>query len=77
MSITLYTARACPYCIIVKRFLEKNNIDFKEIDITLDKSKEEEMKEKSKQSQVPVVDANGTIVIGYNLKKLKEALNIK
>ncbi|MFT4303988.1 MAG: glutaredoxin family protein [Candidatus Woesearchaeota archaeon] len=77
MKVILYTAPACPFCIIVKKYLERNNIKFTEIDISKDKKKAAEMEKKSEQSNVPVVDANGTIIVGYNIAKLKEALQIK
>lgn len=77
MKVTMYTAPACPYCLIVKNFLVRNNVQFDLIDISKDKKKEEEMQKKSNQGNVPVVDIDGTIVIGYNLKKLKEALKIE
>ncbi len=76
MSVTLYTGTAFPFCIIVKKYLERNKIEFTEIDISKNQEKKEEIKKKSGQSQVPVVDADGTIVVGYNLKKLKEALKL-
>lgn len=74
MEVTLYTAPACPFCIIVKKYLERNWIKFKEVDIGKDKVKKEEMERISKQSGVPVLDVDGTIITGYNLKKIKEAL---
>ena len=77
MKVTLYTAPACPFCVIVKKFLERNNVKFTEMDISKDKKKEEEMQKKSGQTNVPVTDIDGTIVVGYNLQKLKEALKIK
>jgi glutaredoxin 3 len=77
MKVILYTAPACPFCVIVKRFLERNNIKFAEIDISKDKGKEAEMQKKSDQTNVPVVDADGTIIVGYNLQRLKEALKIR
>ena len=77
MKITLYTAPACPFCVIVKKYLERNNVKFKEIDISKDKKAEEEMQKKSNQTNVPVTDIDGKIVIGYNLQKLNEALNLK
>ncbi|OGJ15456.1 NrdH-redoxin [Candidatus Pacearchaeota archaeon RBG_13_36_9] len=76
MKVTLYTAPACPFCMIVKKYLERNKIEFIEVNISKNQKKKEEMKKKSNQSQVPVVDADGTIVVGYNLKKLKEALKL-
>jgi len=77
MKIILYTAPACPFCIIVKNFLNKNSIKFDEIDISKYRKKKEEMEKKSNQSQVPVTDVDGTIIIGYSLKKLKEALKLE
>jgi glutaredoxin len=62
---------------IVKNYLVRNNIQFTEIDISKDKKKEMEMQEKSNQTNVPVVDVDSQIIIGYDLKKLKEALKIK
>lgn len=77
MNITLYTAPACPFCVIVKKFLERNNAKFTEIDISKNKKAEAEMQKKSNQTNVPVVDVDGTIIIGYDLRKLKGALKIK
>jgi len=73
----LYTAPACPFCVIVKKYLERNNVSFYEIDVSKDQKKKEEMKAKSGQENVPVVDVEGKIIVGYNLKKLKEALGIE
>lgn len=77
MKVILYTAPVCPFCIIVKNFLKKNSIKFEEIDISKNNKKKEEMERKSGQSQVPVTDVDGTIIVGYNLKKLKEALKLE
>jgi glutaredoxin-like YruB-family protein len=77
MKVILYTAPACPFCVIVKKYLERNNIKFDEVDVSKDQKKKEEMKAKSGQENVPVVDVEGKIIVGYNLKKLKEALGIK
>lgn len=77
MKVILYTAPACPFCVIVKKYLERNNVKFKEIDISKDKKAGDEMQKKSSQTNVPVIDVDGKMVIGYNLQKLNEALNLK
>ena len=77
MKVTLYTAPACPFCLIVEKFLERNNIKFDIVDISKDKNKKQEMEKKSNQSNVPVVEVNGKIIIGYDLRKLKQELNLK
>ena len=77
MKATLYTAPGCPFCVIVKKYLERNNIKFDEVDVSKDQKKKEELKAMSGQENVPVVDIEGKIIVGYNLKKLKEALKIE
>jgi glutaredoxin/DNA-binding MarR family transcriptional regulator len=77
MKTLLYSGPGCPFCVIMKKFLEKNSIKFTEIDISKDKKKEEEMQKKSGQSNIPVVDVDGNIIVGYDLKKLKQALGLK
>ena len=77
MAVKVYTAPGCAFCIIIENFLKKNGIKFKEIDISKDATAKEEMKKKSGQESVPVTEVGGKIIIGYNLKKLKEALNIE
>jgi glutaredoxin-like YruB-family protein len=76
MNVKVYTAPGCAYCIIIENFLKRNNIKFKEIDISKDAKAKEEMKKKSGQESVPVTDVNGKIIVGYDIKKLKEALKI-
>jgi glutaredoxin 3 len=77
MKIRLFSGPGCPYCIIIKKYLEKNKIEFEEIDISKDKAKKQEMEKISKQSGVPVLDIDGTIITGYNIKKIKEALKLQ
>jgi len=77
MKITIYTTPACPYCVIIKNFLKKNNIKFEEIDVSKDEKKKQEMIEKSGQMSVPVTEIDGKVFAGYKLDEIKEALNIK
>jgi glutaredoxin-like YruB-family protein len=77
MKVIVYSTPACPFCIIVKNFLKRNNIKFKEIDISKDATAKEEMKKKSRQESVPVTDVDGKIIVGYDIKKLKEALSLE
>ncbi len=77
MKVTIYTTPICPYCIIIKNYLKKNNISFEEIDVLKDKEKGIEMAKKSNQENVPVTEVDGQLIVGYDLKKLKEALRIE
>jgi len=76
-KVIVYSTTTCPFCIRVKQFLKNNNIEFTEVDVSADQAKAKEMIEKSGQSGVPVTDVDGTVVIGYDVTKLKELLNIE
>jgi len=73
----VYSTPTCPYCVTLKEFLKENNVEFDDIDVSADPSKADEMIKKSGQMGVPVVDINGTIVIGFDKEKISELLNIK
>ncbi|MFC2143652.1 glutaredoxin family protein [Candidatus Aenigmatarchaeota archaeon] len=74
MTVKVYTTNTCPYCTMVKDFLKKQNVKFEEINVETDQKAAEEMIEKSGQMGVPVVDVNGTIIVGFNKPAIEEAL---
>jgi len=76
MEVTVYSTPFCPYCVMVKNFLKQNGVDFEEIDVTEDAAKAAEMVRKSGQSGVPVMEIDGQIVVGYDLKKLRALLKL-
>ena len=77
MKVIVYSTPACPFCVLVKNFLKKNNIKFEEIDVSKDEEKKQEMFEKSGQMSVPVTEIDGRVIVGYKLDEIKEALKIK
>ena len=77
MTVTVYSTASCPWCKKVKGFLAEHKVKFKNIDVGKDSNAAQEMIKKSGQTGVPVIDANGTILVGYNEKELKKALKLK
>jgi len=77
MKVIVYSTPACPFCVLIKNFLKKNNIKFEEIDVSNDEKKKQEMIEKSGQMSVPVTEIDGRVIVGYKLDEIKEALKIK
>ena len=77
MKVIVYSTPACPFCVLIKNFLKKNNIKFEEIDVSKDEEKKQEMIEKSGQMSVPVTEIDGRVIVGYKLDEIKEALKIK
>jgi len=74
--IKVYSTPTCPYCVTLKEFLKKHNVEFEDIDVSKDEKARDEMVEKSGQMGVPVVDIDGQIVIGFDREKIKDLLKI-
>lgn len=75
-TVTVYSTPTCPFCIRAKQFLKDNNIQFQDIDVSTDQAKAQEMIARSGQMGVPVLDIDGTVVVGFDKDKIKEALKI-
>jgi glutaredoxin-like YruB-family protein len=76
-KVIVYSTPTCPYCHAAKEFLKENKIDYKDIDVSKDQTAAQEMIEKSGQMGVPVIDINGTIIVGYDKEAIKKALKLK
>lgn len=73
-NIKIYSTPSCPYCKMAKQFLKDNNIDFLDIDISNNRQEASKMVEISGQMGVPVLDIDGTIIIGFNKPEIMKAL---
>ena len=76
-DVKVYSTDSCPWCDKVKDFLKENNVEFDVINVAEDPDGLKEMEEKSGQRGVPVVDARGTIIVGYDEDAIKAALNLE
>ncbi len=52
-----------------------NNIKYEEYDVSIDKSKADEMTKRSGQMGVPVIDIDGKIIVGFDKEAIEKALN--
>jgi glutaredoxin-like YruB-family protein len=75
-KVKIYSTPACPFCIMTKKFLKENNIDFEDIDVSTDQAKAQEMVQKSGQMAVPVIDIDGEIIVGFDKEKIRKALGL-
>ena len=74
MEIKLYMTPTCPWCKRLKEWLKKKKVGYQEIDVVENDREREEMIEKSGQMAVPVIDIDGTIIVGFDEKKLEEKI---
>jgi glutaredoxin len=67
-KIVVYSMQGCGYCKKLKEYLKEKNIAYQERDIIKDESAGREMERKSHQGGVPVLDWEGTIIVGFGPK---------
>lgn len=72
--IKVYTTDSCPWCDKAKSYLKSKNISFEEVNVAEDMDGREEMLKKSKQMGVPVLDINGTIIVGFDKPAIDNAI---
>ncbi len=75
-KVIVYSTTVCPWCVKVKEFLKQNKIEYEERNAQENPEYAHEVMAKSGGMAVPVTDIDGTIIVGFNVKKLKEALKL-
>ncbi len=76
-KVRVFSTPMCPYCVTLKEFLRKYNIEFEDIDVSQNKTFLDEMIKKSGQMGVPVIEIDEQIVVGFDKEKICKLLNIK
>jgi glutaredoxin-like YruB-family protein len=76
-KVKVYSTSSCPYCKMLKLFLDENNISYENFDVGEDREKLKEMVEKSGQMGVPVIDIDGKIIVGFDKDAIRQELGIK
>jgi glutaredoxin-like YruB-family protein len=76
-NVKIYTTPTCAFCHAVKEFFRENNVKFSEFDVAVDEKAREEMIQKTGQLEVPVIDINGKLIVGFQRVELAELLGIK
>lgn len=72
--VTVYSTPTCPFCHKTKDYLKEKGVEFEDVNVAEDQARAEEMVKKSGQMGVPVLDINGTIIVGFDQPKIDEAL---
>lgn len=75
-KVVVYSTPICPWCVRVKEFLKEHNIEYEDIDVSVNQEKAQEMIDKSGQMGVPVTEVDGNIVVGFDKERLIELLKI-
>lgn len=72
--VTIYTTTHCPYCKMAKDYFTNHGVEYREINVEADDEAAAEMIRKSGQMGVPVIEVNGTVVVGFDRDAIEHAL---
>ncbi len=70
MDVRLYTSPSCGYCHQAKRYLAQKGIRFTEHDVSRDRAAADEVVRLTGQMGVPVIVADGQVVVGFDRPRL-------
>ena len=72
----VYSTDACPWCTVAKEFLTENNVEFEVKNVAEDENARDELMTKSGQLGIPVLDIDGTIIVGFDKDAITQALSL-
>ena len=75
-NVKIYSTRSCPFCRELKNFLREKNVEFEDVDVSASPLAAIEMIEKTGQMGVPVTDIEGKVIIGLDIEKISDELEI-
>lgn len=72
--IKVYSTEWCPWCVKVKKYLDQKGFEYEEVNVADNKEDREEVFNISNQRSVPVIDINGTVIVGFDREAIDNAL---
>lgn len=76
-KILIYSADWCAFCHAAKDYLDKKGVAYTERNVEHDQASAMEAVQKSGQTGIPVLDIDGTVIIGFDRPKIDAALHAK
>jgi glutaredoxin 3 len=75
--VTVYTSPTCAYCHFVEEFLKDKKVSYEKVDISTDPDASQWVYDHVGQLATPVIDIDGTVILGFDRPKLQAALTEK
>lgn len=72
--VTVYSTTWCAFCHAAKQYFDKLGVKYEDKDVERDLVAANEAVTKSGQMGIPVIDINGTIIIGFDRPRIDAAL---
>ncbi|MHC8514623.1 glutaredoxin family protein [Sporosarcina sp. ITBMC105] len=71
---TVYTTSTCPYCTMMKDYLDEQNIQYHEVNVQHDQQAVQKLVETTGQMGVPQTELNGKWILGFDPAAVQDAL---
>lgn len=73
-SVTVYSTTTCPYCDMMKNFLDQQNIPYTNVDVQKNPIEANKLVQTTGQMGVPQTNVNGEWVLGFDPNRVMELL---
>jgi len=77
MMITVYSTTWCAFCHAAMQYFDSIGVKYQDKDVEKDEDAAREAVEKTGQMGVPVIDIDGTIIVGFDKPKIDAVLKEK
>ncbi len=71
-SVRVYSTENCPYCRMVKAFLDRHGVAYEDVDVGRNPEAALEMVRISGQQGVPVTVSGDDVIVGFDARKLRQ-----
>jgi len=72
--IKIYTTPVCGYCQMAKEYFKSKNLQYEEISLVKNAKAQQLVVSKTGMVAAPIIEINSQFVIGFDRKKIEEAL---
>jgi glutaredoxin 3 len=77
VMVIVYSASWCGFCHAAKQYFDKIGVKYEDKDVEKDVKNAYESVNKSGQMGIPVIDIDGTVIIGFDRPRIDAALKAK
>ncbi|MGM0875357.1 MAG: glutaredoxin family protein [Bacillota bacterium] len=73
-KVIIYSKEACYYCVMAKKYLDKQGVDYKVVNVSKHPEEMEKLIKVTGHKGVPQLEIGGEWVVGFNQKQIMEKL---
>lgn len=73
-QVTVYSTNTCPYCTMLKNFLDQNGVAYTDVNVQKDPVAAGRLVQATGQMGVPQTNINGEWVLGFDPQRVQSLL---